>query len=539
MKKRIISLLLVILFVLSVPVQVNAKPFEKLYWPVPGHNQLSQGYHGGNAIDISDDHAEGADIIAAMGGTVKLVFKCDENHEGEYQRSCCYGFGNGIVIAGNDGRTYQYAHMQPDSIPFWIMPGVYVPRGSLIGKLGNTGASSGPHLHFGISNTENYWEEGPDPSTLEYSYITDDINLPLNLGRNFYARVVSARSNKTLTAMGTNIILVPNSNAGDQRWRFERQPNGSYNIYIYYSDYVFALADSDRSDSVIDIEPGDGTSSQSWYIYGEQEGYKLVSAESGRVVTISANGSGQLHLLDDSYKDFDNQVFDIQVHQYEVSTVEPTNTTEGYTEYICACGDSYKENILPKLNPFGDVAEGQWYTNAVVYCYANGYMSGVASDTFGHSTLVDRRMFATVLAKIDKADTSSYGTPSFADVKPNQWFSNAVEWAYQNGYASGIGTDQSGKPIYGGLNSVTREQLAVFLCTYSQKKGYDVSQRADLSCYADLSSVSGWARDAMSWAVAVNLISGTSPTTLSPSASATRATVALIIMNYAESIAAN
>ena len=542
MIKKSISLLLVIISILLlVPMAVSAESFEvftgSLYWPVPGHNQLSQGYHSGNAIDISDDHVEGASVIAAKGGTVKYVFKCDENHEGDYDRKCCYGFGNGIVIAGYDGNTYQYAHMQAGSIPFWIMPGMYVPRGTYIGKVGNTGASSGPHLHFGISYTINYWDEGPDPSSLEYSYIADEINQPLNLGDEFYARVVCERSNKTLTVMGTNIILTKNDYAGDQRWRFVRQRDGSYHIYIYYSDYVFTLVDSTASDSLIDVEPDSGKSSQSWYIYGEDNGYEFVSAECGRVVTVSGNGIGQLHLLNNGDRDFGNNVFDIQIHSYIENKVEPTNSTDGYTEYICNCGDTYKTNILPKLNPFDDVADGKWYTDAVVYCYQNGYMAGVSEREFGYKKTMDRRMFATILASIDGADISSYTASSFADVEEGRWYSCAVEWAYQNGYASGVGCDADEAPLFGGKLPVTREQLALFFYTYSANKDYDVSKKADLSGYTDLEQLHSWALDAMSWAVACDIVSGTSDTTLSPRDSATRATVAVIIQNYTENVA--
>ena len=147
-------------------------------------------------------------------------------------------------------------------------------------------------------------------------------------------------------------------------------------------------------------------------------------------------------------------------------------------------------------------------------------------------------MFATILAKIDGADTSPYTEMTFGDVAAGKWYSEAVEWAYRNGYASGIGNDKEGRPLYGRKNPVTREQLALFFYTYSAAKGYDVDGRAGISGYSDLAELHSWAKDAVAWAVDIGLISGTSNTTLSPRSHATRAEVALIIKNYVETVAA-
>ena len=84
--------------------------------------------------------------------------------------------------------------------------------------------------------------------------------------------------------------------------------------------------------------------------------------------------------------------------------------------------------------------------------------------------------------------------------------------------------------------TVTREQMAMFFYTYSEKNGMDVTGRTDISGFADYDRVHGYALEAMSWAVNVGIISGTSDTTLSPRDSATRAQVATIIMSYVENV---
>ena len=80
---------------------------------------------------------------------------------------------------------------------------------------------------------------------------------------------------------------------------------------------------------------------------------------------------------------------------------------------------------------------------------------------------------------------------------------------------------------------VTREQLAAFLYRYARINGYDISASADISGFTDRESVSEYAAAAMRWAVGAKIIYGTSNTTLSPKAGATRGQIAAMIYRFA------
>ena len=152
-----------------------------LIWPVPGHTNKSQGFHNGNAIDISDGSIYGAEVVAAMGGTVTNIWLSDCHHNNQTEAdACCRGFGTGLVITGDDGRIYQYAHMLPGSVPSSVYYGAYVSAGQKIGQVGNSGFSTGAHLHFGIS-IGNYWEaSGINPENENYIYDTTPVPVSLS-----------------------------------------------------------------------------------------------------------------------------------------------------------------------------------------------------------------------------------------------------------------------------------------------------------------------------------------------------------------------
>ena len=84
------------------------------------------------------------------------------------------------------------------------------------------------------------------------------------------------------------------------------------------------------------------------------------------------------------------------------------------------------------------------------------------------------------------------------------------------------------------LLELVGEQLAAILYRFAQHMGYDTEGQADLSGFTDLAQVSTYAREAMAWCVDAGLLSGTSPTTLSPRGQATRAQTAAVLMRLCQ-----
>ena len=184
-------------------------------------------------------------------------------------------------------------------------------------------------------------------------------------------------------------------------------------------------------------------------------------------------------------------------------------------------------------NPFLDISEGDWFYDAVRYVYEKGLMAGTSDNTFGPNVITNRGMIVTILYRLAGSpdiEDENWGYP-YVDVDANAYYGTAVYWARLNGIASGYSDER-----FGPDDAITREQLAVMLYRFAKAQGHDVTAQADLSGYTDADQISGFAREAMSWASAEGLINGTSGSTLSPDSSATRAQVAVILMRFASII---
>ncbi len=177
---------------------------------------------------------------------------------------------------------------------------------------------------------------------------------------------------------------------------------------------------------------------------------------------------------------------------------------------------------------FTDVDPGMWYADAVQFVVSKNLFQGMSATEFGPNVTMSRAMLVTVLYRMSGETAKSSSV--FTDVKPGDWYAEAVSWARENGIVQGV-TDTTFAPN----GAVTREQMATILCRYAQRQG--TVQEADasvLSAFADASSVSSYAVSAMGWAVQEGLLSGVGDRTLAPGGFATRAQVAVILQRFLE-----
>ena len=182
--------------------------------------------------------------------------------------------------------------------------------------------------------------------------------------------------------------------------------------------------------------------------------------------------------------------------------------------------------------PFHDVTEEDWFYDAVRYAYENGLMDGVGEGLFAPNSETTRAQLVTILYRLAGQPAVSGDLP-FPDVESGTWYTDAVAWAAQNGIVNGVSDTE-----FAPGDDITREQLAAILYRYAACQGYDVSQRADLSGFGDASSIRGYAQEALSWAHAQGLVLGFEDGSLRPQGTASRAQIAAVLMRFLAAVSA-
>ena len=130
-------------------------------FPVPDGDEITQEYSEQHkAWDIAA--VTGSAVVAAEEGTVTYV----QIWDGSYDTTGMMSYGHMIQIEHPDGNTTLYAHLSEIN----VQQGEKVVRGQRIGRVGSTGNSTGPHLHFEVMS-ETGKKENPEP-VLEYGVST-------------------------------------------------------------------------------------------------------------------------------------------------------------------------------------------------------------------------------------------------------------------------------------------------------------------------------------------------------------------------------
>ncbi len=206
---------------------------------------------------------------------------------------------------------------------------------------------------------------------------------------------------------------------------------------------------------------------------------------------------------------------------------QPAGSVTITVTFVCDGGE-----LCPSAH-LVDVDQSKWYHLAIDWAVTHGAMRGYGDGTvFGPDDVLTRAQMAGVLYNL-------MGQPEAVvdrlpgDCDASSWYAECVAWALEEGVFNGYGDGST----FGPDDPLTREQAAAVLMNAAELSGADTSARAGLSGYPDAGEVSGWAREALSWAVAEGVLHGVDVEgggrELQPGRACTRAEMAGLMMNLA------
>ena len=181
--------------------------------------------------------------------------------------------------------------------------------------------------------------------------------------------------------------------------------------------------------------------------------------------------------------------------------------------------------------PFTDVPEGAWYADAAAYVYEHGLMAGTSATTFAPDVTTSRAMIATILWRMAGSPVVNYAM-DYTDVAQGQWYSEAIRWAASEGIVGGYGNGLFGTndPI-----TREQFAAMLYRFAQEQGYDVSIGENTNILSYTDVADLSEYAISAMQWAVGAGIINGTGDgSTLSPHGQATRAQAAVMLMRFCE-----
>ena len=166
-----------------------------------------------------------------------------------------------------------------------------------------------------------------------------------------------------------------------------------------------------------------------------------------------------------------------------------------------------------KTSPFGDVSADAYYYKAVQWAQEKGITDGISSDLFGPKQPCTRSQIVTFLWRAAGSPEPKSTAAGMTDVVPGSYYAKAVAWAVENGITTG-----TAEGTFSPDATCTRAQAVTFLARAQNAKA------TGKTAFSDVPADSYFA-DAVAWAQANGVTTGTSETTFSPDSDCTRAQI--------------
>jgi hypothetical protein len=223
------------------------------------------------------------------------------------------------------------------------------------------------------------------------------------------------------------------------------------------------------------------------------------------------------------YKVYPDGTTELVKSELDLKTGEVTIERQSLSTYAVVFSDK-----AAWVNPYSDVAIGQWFYEDAEYISENSLMNGVTATEFNPSGTATRAMVATVLWRLAGSPASNEANP-FSDIPSGLWYTDAITWAAEKEIVTGVGGN-----IFSPMADVTREQFAAMLYRYAKFAGADITESTSeaISSYSDYSLVDSYAVSALAWANSQGIIKGRTATTLEPQGQAQRSELAAMLHRY-------
>ena len=278
-----------------------------------------------------------------------------------------------------------------------------------------------------------------------------------------------------ITGISFNVKLMA-AGGFDENWMPVFAPFSGAQIKAYYAD-TFEEVPADK-----------------WFAFGDDEGvYQITFKETGKYIIVG-----------DKPEDF----------------LVPAVATVETFDHDCPC------------EKFTDFAADAWYHEAVDYVVGHDIMKGTSPKTFEPASPTNRAMIVTILWRLAGEPVVNSANP-FTDVENGAWYTDAIVWAADNGIVDGYGNGKFGPtdPITREQLATMFWRYAKY-----KGYDVSVGEDTNIISFDDFDQVSKWAVPAMQWAVGAGLVNGRTVSTLVPGEGANRAEAAAIILRFINNV---